>query len=107
MGPGLHAAAPPLVARSAAALTRDSASLREGDAVASSITNESWREHVDPGAPRVSPEEAGHVLARISATAELTLFAHYDTDYVGHRGDLAAAVAVLETVDAFLRHLPA
>ena len=95
-------AAPPLVAQSAAALTRDSASLRQGDALASSITNESWREHVDPGAPRVTPQEAGRILARISATAELTLFAHYDTDHVGHRGDLAAAVGVLETVDAFL-----
>ena len=95
-------AAPPLVARSASALTRDTTSLRQGDAVASSITNDSWREYVDPDAPLVGPEEAGRTLARIAGTAELTLFAHYDTDYVGHRGDLAAAVEVLERVDAFI-----
>ena len=83
-------------------LNRDPLSLREGDAVVSSITTETWREHVDPLAPDVTPAEAGRTLARISATAHLTLFAHYDTDYVGHRGDLAAAVAVLERVDAFV-----
>src|SRR5687768_15992465 len=76
--------------------------MREGDAVASSITNDTWREHVDPRAPRVTPGEAGRSLARISGTADLTLFAHYDTDYVDLLGDLAAAVEVLETVEAFL-----
>ena len=95
-------AAPPLVARSAGALTRDAVSLREGDAVVSSITTETWREHVDPLAPDVTPVQAGRTLAHISSTADLTLFAHYDTDYVGHRGDLAAAVDVLERVDAFI-----
>jgi hypothetical protein len=35
----------------------------------------------------------------------VTLFAHYDTDYTGHRSDLAAAVAAVERVDAFLAAL--
>jgi 2,3-bisphosphoglycerate-independent phosphoglycerate mutase len=95
-------AAPPLVARSAGALTREALALRAGNAVASSLTNDAWREHVDPLAPLISAEDAGRNLARISAAAALTLFAHYDTDLVGHRGDMAAAVAVLERVDAFL-----
>jgi 2,3-bisphosphoglycerate-independent phosphoglycerate mutase len=42
------------------------------------------------------------VLARIAREADLTLFAHYDTDLAGHRQDLAEAVAALERLDAFL-----
>lgn len=100
-------AAPPLVARSAGALTRDASALREGLAVASSITNEGWRKHLDTGMPDVSAEQAGRNLARISATAQLTLFAHYDTDTAGHRGEMSGAVAAIERVDAFLGGLAA
>jgi 2,3-bisphosphoglycerate-independent phosphoglycerate mutase len=32
----------------------------------------------------------------------VTLFAHYDTDYTGHRGGMAGGVAAVERVDAFL-----
>ncbi|MBW3631326.1 MAG: alkaline phosphatase family protein [Gemmatimonadetes bacterium] len=95
-------AAPPLAARSAGALIREETALRNGDAVASSLSNDAWREHVDPLAPLITAAEAGRNLARISLGAELTLFAHYDTDVVGHRGNLHAAVEVLERVDAFL-----
>jgi 2,3-bisphosphoglycerate-independent phosphoglycerate mutase len=100
-------AAPPLAAESAGLLTRDADALRERRAVASSITNDAWRQHVDPGVPRIGAAEAGEVLARISGGVHLTLFAHYDTDIVGHRGDLAAAERALEVVDAFLGGLVA
>ena len=95
-------AAPMLAAQAAGALTRGAAELAEGRAVASSITNERWRERLGDEMPRVTPEEAARTLARIAAAADMTLFAHYDTDYTGHRGDLAGAVAALEKVDAFL-----
>lgn len=95
-------AGPMLAAQSVDALTRGAAELAEGRAVASSITNERWRERLGSDVPDVTPEEAARTLARIVAGADVTLFAHYDTDYTGHRGDLAAAVAVLERVDAFL-----
>lgn len=95
-------AAPPLAAQSVGALTRDASALRAGHAVASSITNEGWRTHLDPDTPEVTAEEAGRNLARIAGQAELTLFAHYDTDVVGHRGDLDAAAGALQRVDAFL-----
>jgi 2,3-bisphosphoglycerate-independent phosphoglycerate mutase len=95
-------AGPMLAAQSVEALTRGAAELAEGRAVASSITNERWRERLGSDVPEVTPEEAARTLARIVAGADVTLFAHYDTDYTGHRGDLAAAVAVLERVDAFL-----
>lgn len=95
-------AAPTLAARAAGVLCRDDRWLRQGRAVASSITHERWREHVDPELPDIPPSEAGRVLARIAGEADLTLFAHYDTDFAGHRRDLAVAVAALERVDAFL-----
>lgn len=95
-------AGPMLAAQSVGALTRGAPELAEGRAVASSITNERWREHLGDDVPQVTPEEAARTLAHIAAEADVTLFAHYDTDYTGHRGDLAGAVAALERVDAFL-----
>ena len=95
-------AGPMLAAQSVDALTRGAAELAEGRAVASSITNERWREHLGSDVPEVSPEEAARTLARIAADADVTLFAHYDTDYTGHRGALDGAIAALERVDAFL-----
>jgi 2,3-bisphosphoglycerate-independent phosphoglycerate mutase len=95
-------AGPMLAAQSVGALTRGAAELAEGRAVASSITNERWREQLGDDVPDVTPEEAARTLARIAADADVTLFAHYDTDYTGHRGALDGAVAALERVDAFL-----
>jgi 2,3-bisphosphoglycerate-independent phosphoglycerate mutase len=95
-------AAPMLAAQAAGALTRGAAELAEGRAVASSITNERWRERLGDEMPQVTPEEAARTLARIASDAKMTLFAHYDTDYTGHRGAMPAAVAALEKVDAFL-----
>jgi 2,3-bisphosphoglycerate-independent phosphoglycerate mutase len=95
--------APALAAHAAGLLTRGPAELARGAAVASSITNERWLEHLpDAGFPSVGPAEAGAALVRIAAEAEVTLFAHYDTDFVGHRSSLADAVTALERVDAFL-----
>lgn len=96
--------APPLAAEAAGVLVRHEAELRAGRAVASSITHDLWQRHL-PDLPPVAPAVAGAALAGVTREADLTLFAHYDTDLVGHRGDLAAAVEVLETVDAFLAGL--
>ena len=95
-------AAPPLAARAAGVLVRDLPELARGEAVASSITNERWRERLGDALAEVAADEAGRRLARIAAGAEVTLFAHYDTDYAGHRGGMDGAVAALERVDAFL-----
>lgn len=106
----LHAA-PPLAARGAGLLTRHTAALERGDAVASEIINDGWRRHLGRlSLPEISPELAGRNLSRIATQHDLTLFAHYTTDTVGHRRDLIAAIAALERVDAFLHgvlsHLP-
>lgn len=92
----------PLAAHAAGVLDRDTAALRRGEAVASSITHERWPEHSGDDLPEIRAEAAGANLARIAAGAALTAFAHYDTDTAGHRGDLPAAVAALERLDAFL-----
>jgi 2,3-bisphosphoglycerate-independent phosphoglycerate mutase len=95
-------AGPMLAAQSAGALTRGPVELAEGRAVASSITNERWREHLGDDVPHVTPEDAARTLLHVAGEVDVTLFAHYDTDYTGHRGELAGAVAALERVDAFL-----
>ena len=95
-------AAPPLAARAAGVLVRGLPELARGEAVASSITNERWRERLGEELAEVDAAEAGRRLARIAAGAGATLFAHYDTDYAGHRGGMDGAVAALERVDAFL-----
>jgi len=94
-------AAPPLAAISAGALTRDVPQLVAGEAVASSITNDRWRQRTAE-VPPVTAEQAGRNLAAIAAGAELTLYAHYDTDHEGHRGGMEGSVAALERVDTFL-----
>ena len=98
-------AGPPLAAIGAGVLTRHTPALNRGDAVASEITNDGWIERLGRTLPRVTPREAGGNLARIAAGHDLTLYAHYTTDYVGHRGGYADAVAALERVDAFLEGL--
>lgn len=95
-------AAPPFAANAAGLRRLDERDLRAHRAVASSITNEKWQRYADPTIPDISPPEAGAVLAGITRGHALTLFAHYDTDFVGHRGSYAAAVAALERVDRFL-----
>ncbi|MEX2584130.1 MAG: alkaline phosphatase family protein [Gemmatimonadota bacterium] len=92
----------PFAARSAGVLTRDEADLRAGTALVSSITTEGWRRHVDPALPDVALPAAGRSLAAIARRNELTVFAHYDTDYMGHRGDLGECVTAIERVDDFL-----
>lgn len=97
-------AAPPLAARAAGLLTRHEDHLERGEAVASDIVNDGWRNHLGHvHLPDPTPREAGANLGRLSAGADLTLFAHYGTDLAGHTGGMEAAVEALERVDAFLR----
>lgn len=101
--PPFMRAGPPLAALGADVLTRHTAELERGEAIASEITNDGWREHLHRrNVPVRSPGEAGALLARIAAAHDVTLFAHYATDYAGHARDLPAAILALERVDAFL-----
>lgn len=99
-------AGPPLAALGAGVLTRHTPALARGDAVASEITNDGWIRRLGrAGLPEPTPADAGRNLGRIAADHDLTLFAHYTPDYVGHRGTRDEAVAALERVDAFLAGL--
>lgn len=99
-------AAPPLAARSAGLLTRHSEALASGRAVSSEITNDGWIDRLGHrDLPRTSPAGAGAILADIASRHDLTFFAHYGTDYAGHRGGMSGSVAALELVDTFFRGL--
>jgi 2,3-bisphosphoglycerate-independent phosphoglycerate mutase len=97
-------AGPPIAALGAGLMTRHTDALERGDAVASEITNDGWRERLHrTSLPIITAEEAGRTLATIASRHDLTFFAHYTTDYVGHEMEMAGAVHALETVDGFLR----
>lgn len=96
-------AGPPLAAMGAGLLDRHTPELERGEAVASEILNTGWRERLGRATlPVIGPERAGENLSRIAAANDLTLFAHYSTDTVGHRGGFDDAIAALALVDAFL-----
>jgi 2,3-bisphosphoglycerate-independent phosphoglycerate mutase len=96
-------AGPPLAAIGAGVFNRHTPELQRGDAVASEITNDGWIERLGrTSLPVVTPEQAGANLARVAARHDLTLFAHYTTDHIGHRGSFEQAVAAIERVDRFL-----
>lgn len=106
-GPGRRGsrrvAGPPLAARGAGILHRHEEDLGRGDAVSSELANEAWRSHLGyEWLPSITPRQGGENLGRIAADADLTLYAHYATDTVGHRGDMDDAVGALAAVDAFL-----
>lgn len=94
----------PLAAMAAGLFTRDANTLATGDAISSEIVNSAWRTRLGyAGMPDISPGQAGANLAAIAGEADLTFFAHYATDYAGHRGKMSGAVGALERVDAFLK----
>ena len=101
--PSFLRAGPPLAALGAGLLTRHTQSLVDGDAVATEITNDGWRRRLARTAvPEVTAADAGRTLARIAGAHDVTLFAHYATDYAGHAGAMDDCVLALERVDAFL-----
>ena len=79
--------------------------LRAGNAIAAGITNDRWRDHLDPSMPQVSEEEAAGRLYEIGQAHAFTLFEYYLTDKIGHEQDFDKAEAVLFTVDRFFAGL--
>ena len=96
-------AGPPIAALAAGVMNRHTPELQRGDAIASEIINEGWRTHLQrPDLPVITAREAGHNLVRIAAQHDLTLFAHYSTDHVGHTGHMEESIAAMQRVDQFL-----
>lgn len=53
----------------------------------------------------ITPQEAAGRLYRISRQYDFTLYEHFMTDIIGHKGDMELAVAEIELLDAFLEAL--
>ncbi len=97
-------AGPPLAATAAGLMDRQAEALARGEALSSEIVNTAWRSHLGyADLPDITPAQAGSNLARLANAADLTFFAHYHTDYAGHRKTMGAAVEALERVDGFLK----
>ena len=92
-----------IAALGAGVLRRHEPELIAGDAIASEITHDGWREGLGrTDIPEISADQAGRNLAAIANRHDLTLFAHYATDGAGHLQDLNAGVDAWQRVDAFM-----
>lgn len=80
---------------------RNFADLAAGNAVYHDITNELARQW-DFDLPLIKPELAGARLAGIARDYDFTLFEYFQTDRVGHRGELARGTEIIELLDRFL-----
>ena len=79
------------------------ADLVAGRGLAADFTNQGWREELGyDDVPVYTPAAAGRELWRIAQPHHFTFFEHWHTDLLGHRGQLAQAVAILERFDGFL-----
>ena len=92
-----------LAAHAAGVRMMDQDDLFRGDALPVDWTGEHWpRRAGRQELPRRTPREAGIHLVHLARRHGFSLFAHWPTDVVGHRGTLAEAIALLETFDAVM-----
>ncbi|HEY0529636.1 MAG TPA: alkaline phosphatase family protein [Gemmatimonadaceae bacterium] len=92
-----------VAALGAGVLNRNEDDLVSGNAVASEITHQRWREMTGRSdIPDITPVDSGRNLARIANAHDLTLFAHYATDSAGHLHDVNAGIAAWQRVDGFI-----
>lgn len=69
-------------------------------------TGEGWREELGyADTPLYERAEAGALLARLAQQRRFTLFSHWVTDVVGHRGPFERGVALLELFDGVMAGL--
>ena len=77
--------------------------LQSGAALSVDWTGEQWP--APPGYPQLplrSANEAGVLLVTLARRYDFSLFAHWPSDVIGHRGTLAEGVALLERFDEVL-----
>lgn len=80
--------------------------LQRGDALSVDWTGEQWRAQAGfPPIPLRSAREAGERLATLAQRYDFSLFAHWPSDVIGHRGTLAEGVALLERFDQVMAGL--
>lgn len=76
----------------------------EGNGVYHDITGQILKES-GYDAQLLTPKEAAERLYRISRQYDFTLYEHFMTDIIGHKGDMNLAVEEIELLDAFLEGL--
>lgn len=77
--------------------------LQAGRALTAEWTGHALREHIkDDRIPTLTPFEAGRQLVALAGHYDFALHSHWMTDYVGHRGQLAQGVDLLETLDGVM-----
>jgi 2,3-bisphosphoglycerate-independent phosphoglycerate mutase len=77
--------------------------LNRREALSWDITNASLREYLKLDIPQFTPEEAGQILADLSARYDLVLYESFLTDLVGHqRLTTHSPSQVLDTLDRFI-----
>jgi len=77
--------------------------MRASRAMAADFTGAGWAAQPGfPAAPVYTPEQAGRQLALLAGQYDLSWFDFWLSDLVGHRGEMADAVALLENLDAVI-----
>lgn len=77
--------------------------LRAGRALTAEWTGEEWHSYMKyTDTPIYTPHEAGTKLVELSREQDFAFHSHWMTDYVGHRGDLADGVKLLERLDGVI-----
>lgn len=93
----------PLAAVAAGMHLMTAEDLQAGRALSADFTGQGWvAQKGFPPAAVYTPAEAGRILARLSSGYDLAWFDFWPSDYMGHKGDLRQAVALVETLDAVL-----
>jgi 2,3-bisphosphoglycerate-independent phosphoglycerate mutase len=81
----------------------DVADLRAGRAISADWTGAGWgRQLAIDDVPQLSAAAGGAKMVELALNVDFALHSHVFTDYVGHRGDLADGVRLLEHLDAVL-----
>lgn len=93
----------PLAAVSAGLPLLTDADLYAGRALAADFTGEGWRDRLHlPETPLLTPDEAGRRMAELASQTDFAFFEYWLSDYAGHHQDMAAALGLLDTLDAVL-----
>jgi len=75
-------------------------------ALSADFTNEGWRDHLGyTDVPVFTPEAAGNLLWQLAQPYHFLFFEHWQTDLLGHRSDLPAAIRNFQRFDSFLAGL--
>ena len=75
-------------------------------AIAADFTNAGWRTHLGiDNASVLTPQEGGALVWRLAQPHHFLFFEHWYSDELGHRQDLAGAIANFVTFDGFLAGL--